>query len=507
MHLRDSKFLLAALFALRLPALAGDHTKAQAIHEQAPVPAFPQSSGSNGVQPLIAPACLGTQLTTHTYGTNSPAVPIFDFTTATQYVNVSGAGSHLYDIDVFVNITHTFVADLTILVTSPAGTTVTLAKHNGWQQDNVLAGTTFDESSAAYPITIYNFVDNVVATPLIPFGSLDAFVGEDPNGTWRIDVIDDWAVDSGAFWSSSLNIATVPATPMSTSQLVQNIQPQNIPDLGIVSSSVQVSGLPTTLESIRVHTDITHPFSADLQIWLQSPSGTVASMVTYPAAYANAFANTDWVEGELNADKYVYTNPYPAPAVAPNGSFGALRGEDPNGTWRLFVYDQYSGNVGTLNSWWLEVTTCHGSLESYCPSGTSWSNGCNAQMHATGVCSASKTSGFVLYASQVEAFRTGLIFYGESGRQMTPWHPMMNTQLCVRAPTQRTTVQDSGGLAGATCSGEISVDWLAFMHANPGALGNPLAPGTLVQAQCWYRDPASPKTTNLSDAIEFSVIP
>jgi subtilisin-like proprotein convertase family protein len=216
MHLRDSKTFLAAA-ALCAPALAGDRHKTQALPEQLPAPAFATSSGGGGAQPLIAPACLGTTLTTQAFGTYSPAGAIYDNTTVTQYIDVSGLESYTYDVDVWIYVTHTFVEDLTVLVTSPAGTTVTLARHNGHQQDNVFTGTTFDESSAGYPITLYNFTDNVTAAQLIPFGSLDRFIGEDPNGTWRIDVIDDWGFDSGTFWNSSVYIASLPARSSRTS--------------------------------------------------------------------------------------------------------------------------------------------------------------------------------------------------------------------------------------------------------------------------------------------------
>jgi hypothetical protein len=76
----------------------------------------------------------------------------------------------------------------------------------------------------------------------------------------------------------------------------------------------------------------------------------------------------------------------------------------------------------------------------------------------------------------------------------------------VKSPTQRTSFHSSGGTAGS-CDGTLSVDWLAFVAANPGALGTPLTPGALVNAQAWFRDPPAPGATNLSNALEFSVCP
>jgi hypothetical protein len=53
----------------------------------------------------------------------------------------------------------------------------------------------------------------------------------------------------------------------------------------------------------------------------------------------------------------------------------------------------------------------------------------------------------------------------------------------------------------------MSLDWNAFVASHPGAVGTPFSAGQLVQAQGWFRDPPSPKSTMLSNAIEFVVAP
>jgi hypothetical protein len=140
----------------------------------------------------------------------------------------------------------------------------------------------------------------------------------------------------------------------------------------------------------------------------------------------------------------------------------------------------------------------------YCTSGTS-TNGCVPAIGATGTPSASASSGFTLTASNVEGQKQGLFFYGVSGQVAAPWGTGTSF-LCVKAPTQRMTVQNSGGNVGA-CDGSLSEDWLAYIAANPSALGAPFSPGNVVNAQGWYRDPPSAKTTNLTDGIEFTVVP
>jgi hypothetical protein len=77
--------------------------------------------------------------------------------------------------------------------------------------------------------------------------------------------------------------------------------------------------------------------------------------------------------------------------------------------------------------------------------------------------------------------------------------------LCVKAPTQRTPTQNSGGTLLA-CDGALSMDWNAFV-ATPGVLANGAPAGTMVQMQGWFRDPPAVKSTSLSNAWEFRVCP
>lgn len=142
---------------------------------------------------------------------------------------------------------------------------------------------------------------------------------------------------------------------------------------------------------------------------------------------------------------------------------------------------------------------------SYCTAGTS-SNGCVPAISGTGMPSASTPSGFTIAVANVEGLKQGLLFYGVSGQIATPWSAGSSSYLCVKSPTQRMPAQAAGGTAGA-CDGALSNDWLAFVAANPGALGAPFSAGIVVNAQGWRRDPPAVKTTNLSDGLEFTLTP
>ena len=143
----------------------------------------------------------------------------------------------------------------------------------------------------------------------------------------------------------------------------------------------------------------------------------------------------------------------------------------------------------------------------YCTAGTT-SSGCVPSISATGVASASSSSGFTISAVFVEGLKQGILFYGidNTGFSPAPWTATSTSYLCVKHPTQRTGAQNSGGSFGQ-CDGVLDLDWNAYNAAHPGALGAPFSAGQHVFAQGWFRDPLSPKTTMLTDAIEFILAP
>lgn len=145
-----------------------------------------------------------------------------------------------------------------------------------------------------------------------------------------------------------------------------------------------------------------------------------------------------------------------------------------------------------------------GSGVAYCTAGTT-TNGCVPSISGNGTASGSATSGFTIDIQGVEGGKTGLIFYGVNGAHAAQWGGG-SSFLCVKSPTMRTPAQNTAGTPGA-CDGVIALDWNAFIFAHPGALGTPFTGGETVWAQGWFRDPPAAKTTNLSDALRFTVCP
>lgn len=128
--------------------------------------------------------------------------------------------------------------------------------------------------------------------------------------------------------------------------------------------------------------------------------------------------------------------------------------------------------------------------------------GCTPQIAFTGVPSASGSSPFTVSASNLINNKNGLFFYGTHGPLGAPFQGGF---LCVKAPFERTLVQQSGGNAPPNdCSGSLTFDLNAWIQLG---LDPNLVAGQRVNGQFWARDPQSPSTTSLSNAIEFILQP
>jgi len=110
---------------------------------------------------------------------DSPALPIPDSTPAgvSDYLTFPD-DVEISEVEIYVDITHTYIGDLMVDVTSPEGTTVTLHNRGGGSADNIVGW---------YP----DGLD--VAGP----GSLTDFIGENAQGDWELHVSDNAGADLG----------------------------------------------------------------------------------------------------------------------------------------------------------------------------------------------------------------------------------------------------------------------------------------------------------------------
>lgn len=115
-----------------------------------------------------------------------------------------------------------------------------------------------------------------------------------------------------------------------------------IPDNGggTVSDSISIRSL-CSVAAIRVSVDITHPYIGDLTVVLQ---GSTCAPVTLHN------------QSGSSADDIVGTYPTTLTVDGP-GALTDCVGDAAAGTWTLSLTDSSGGDVGTLNSWALDIDT------------------------------------------------------------------------------------------------------------------------------------------------------
>ncbi len=127
------------------------------------------------------------------------------------------------------------------------------------------------------------------------------------------------------------------------------------------------------------------------------------------------------------------------------------------------------------------------------------SAGCLPQISVTGVPSASAGSGFLIEGLQVVPNSSGLFFYSKTGPDAQPFQGGF---LCMTGPVLRLPGANSGG--SPPCGGVLSSDFNAWIASGADPA---LVAGAQVWGQVWYRDPPSPSSTGLTDAVAFVLCP
>lgn len=343
---------------------------------------FVVGSVAGSVSAAVPAPPQGSTATTQTFSNNpSAAIPDGPGGVSLQTLSVSTADTFLFDLDLVVDITHSFNSDLTISLISPSGTEVVISSRNatveGGLQD-VYVGTTFDDDAVDVDstnlATDFAYIDSITATPLVPEGTMAGFIGEDPNGDWTLVISDAEAFDTGVLNSWSLVVSTLDVAPTSQFSSAISAPESDIPDGpdGSMTDTIPISGVGTYICDLNVLVDIRHSWSTDLDVFLISPAGTRITLTTDNGGaqgqvfgLSNVFAGTVFDDNDTAAGPvtdFDFTNNVTPPGLMPEGALGALIGEDPNGAWVLEVNDDEAFDTGTLIGWRLEMELCDGGL-------------------------------------------------------------------------------------------------------------------------------------------------
>ena len=254
---------------------------------------------SQDVTVTVNPASGTVDTRTFSSGDVPKSIPDNNSTGVTSTL-VLNDGHSIQDLQVTVNITHTYIGDLVVSLISPSGTEVTLSNREGGSANNI---------NKTY--------------------SLSNFNGQDAVGTWTLKVKDLARYDTGTIDSWSL---TVKATYSSaTHDFSSTDTPMSIPDNNStgITSTLNVSA-SATVTSFDVTVNITHTYIGDLIVTLYAPNGSSAVLSNREGGSANNI-NKTWT-------------------ITASGGLAI------HGNWKLKVTDNAGADVGTLDNWKLSFS-------------------------------------------------------------------------------------------------------------------------------------------------------
>jgi subtilisin-like proprotein convertase family protein len=132
------------------------------------------------------------------YSSTDVPTPIIDEETVTSELTLSDFSGTGTDVNVTLDINHTWDKDLDVFLVSPSGTEIELFTDVGADGDNFSNTTLDDEAATSITEGSAPFTGSFQ-----PEGSLAALDGEDPNGTWTLKITDDAKLDVGILnnWS------------------------------------------------------------------------------------------------------------------------------------------------------------------------------------------------------------------------------------------------------------------------------------------------------------------
>ena len=330
-------------------------------------------------------------------------------------ISVTDVGAaNILDVNVTIDISHTWDGDLDISLTSPAGTVVELSNGNGGSANDYTA-TVFDDS-AATPITSGSAP---FTGTFQPEGSLATLIGESITGDWTLTVDDTAFGDGGSIneFTIELCIGTdtdmdgvadtldncpftanadqadadgdgegdacdndsdndgifdvddnCPTTPNPDQadadgdgigdvcdivcSTATGTEVVNINDNQTVTSTLEFNEY-YDIADVNVSLDITHTWDGDLTISLISPAGTSVTLSANNGGSGSNYTNTMFDDDA--ATPIVSGSPPFTGTFIPQQPLATFNGESAHGTWTLSVNDNAGGDNGTINSFSVEV--------------------------------------------------------------------------------------------------------------------------------------------------------
>lgn len=245
----------------------------------------------------------------------------------------AGAGAEIAagTLTVDLDISHTWLSDMTIDLTAPDGVTV----FNLWAND----GGSGDDLIGTYPGGT-NLGGSGEALNPDGAGDFSELNGTSPNGDWVLTINDPVNQDPGTLnmWCVNGDLSFAAANGMSApGTVIPTTAPPNM-----ISDTITIAD-DTTIGSLTVDVDISHTWVGDLEIDLTSPALTTVRLID------NSNGNTDDLIGTYPGGTNMGATPFALDPLG-NGDFSEFFGESTMGDWILDINDTANGDGGSLNS-------------------------------------------------------------------------------------------------------------------------------------------------------------
>ena len=459
------------------------------------------------------------QVTNAVAGENENAIMIPASGAASSYpaeINVSGYDGLVAGVQVnLLNFSHSAPDDVDLMLVAPNGRKVVLMSDVGGANPVSSLNLSFDDAANAslpdnaplvsgnYKPTNFEAGDSFPAPAPsgAPTGAmLSAFNGSDPNGAWKLFLVDDTGANAGSItggWSLTLKTATnVIAVP-------------NVGAAQPYPQQVTISGQPGSVTKATVTlTNFSHLAPDDVDVMLVAPNGrkivlmsdvggtTEVGGVNFTfddAATASLPDNAPLTSGNYKPTDFEAGDSFPAPAPAgqPNGStLGAFFGVPANGVWKLYAVDDAGENFGSIAggfsvSLQTSLTACSFTLA---PGGQGFpisggGGGFNINLAAGCPWTATTNSSFISFTSDTSGDGAGTVNYtvapnfgGGRTATITVSNGVSSQTFLVQQPSgcpyalssQTQNVSPAGGAAsvavnaGSVCSYQAtsSVNWI-----------------------------------------------
>jgi subtilisin-like proprotein convertase family protein len=152
-------------------------------------------------------------ITEHSFVSTGGNVDIVDLEIATKPIEVTD-NVRISDLDVTVNIVHTYMSDLSIWLVSPSGKRIYLEGRVGGNGQNMTTCRFDDEAANGIGLATAPFTGSYR-----PFYALNELDGDSTAGTWNLEVLDGAEGDVGTIGNVILNVKSGNTSPVSEPRL------------------------------------------------------------------------------------------------------------------------------------------------------------------------------------------------------------------------------------------------------------------------------------------------